>query len=222
MPRRPRRGRWRWRAGPWNAGSPGARAAGLDGSTACTIDRRCTRVAVASPCNKRAAHLILRRMSADGSSAASTGPSRTAQPWEGVRDRLHARGLRWTPQRRVLIDVLSRSDGHVTGAELIERCREADPSTVPVDRVPDPRRARGAGDRASRARRRRPRGVPRAPELRPRAPPLHPTAARRGRSTSRRRARSSRRCASERGFGSTCRTSRSPACARTARRHPRT
>jgi Fur family ferric uptake transcriptional regulator len=31
----------------------------------------------------------------------------------------------------VLIDVLSRSDGHVTGAELIERCREADPSTVP-------------------------------------------------------------------------------------------
>lgn len=70
-------------------------------------------------------------MSADGSSAAQAGTPRASAPWEGVRDRLHARGLRWTPQRRVLIDVLSRSDGHVTGAELIERCREADPSTVP-------------------------------------------------------------------------------------------
>jgi Fur family ferric uptake transcriptional regulator len=52
-------------------------------------------------------------------------------PWSAVRDRLRARGLRWTPQRRVLIDVLSRSDGHVTGAELIERCREVDPATSP-------------------------------------------------------------------------------------------
>jgi Fur family transcriptional regulator, ferric uptake regulator len=67
-------------------------------------------------------------MPPSGSSpAGSPGPS----PWQGIRDRLHARGLRWTPQRRVLIDVLSRSDGHVTGAELVERCREADPSTVP-------------------------------------------------------------------------------------------
>lgn len=54
-----------------------------------------------------------------------------AVAWADVRDRLHARGLRWTPQRRVLIDVLSRADGHVTGAELIERCREVDPSTIP-------------------------------------------------------------------------------------------
>ena len=54
-----------------------------------------------------------------------------SSPWDGIRDRLHARGLRWTPQRRVLIDVLSRSDGHVTGAELVERCREADATTVP-------------------------------------------------------------------------------------------
>lgn len=51
--------------------------------------------------------------------------------WDTVRDSLRARGLRWTPQRRVLIDVLTRSDGHVTGAELVERCREADPATVP-------------------------------------------------------------------------------------------
>jgi len=52
-------------------------------------------------------------------------------PWADVRERLHARGLRWTPQRRVLIEVLSRSDGHVTGAELVERCRDLDPATTP-------------------------------------------------------------------------------------------
>lgn len=51
--------------------------------------------------------------------------------WAGVRDRLRARGLRWTPQRRTLIEVLSRTDGHVTGAELVERCREVDPGTIP-------------------------------------------------------------------------------------------
>jgi Fur family ferric uptake transcriptional regulator len=51
--------------------------------------------------------------------------------WATVRERLHDRGLRWTRQRRVLIDVLSRSDGHVTGAELVERCRAVDPTTTP-------------------------------------------------------------------------------------------
>jgi len=51
--------------------------------------------------------------------------------WSGVRDALHDRGLRWTPQRRTLIDVLSRTNGHVTGAELVERCRELDPTTTP-------------------------------------------------------------------------------------------
>jgi len=48
-----------------------------------------------------------------------------------VRDRLRARGLRWTPQRRVLIEVLAATRGHVTGSELIERCRELDPATIP-------------------------------------------------------------------------------------------
>lgn len=51
--------------------------------------------------------------------------------WAAVRDQLRARGLRWTPQRRTLIDVLARTDGHVTGAELVERCREMDPTTTP-------------------------------------------------------------------------------------------
>ena len=53
----------------------------------------------------------------------ATGPT--------IREALHERGLRWTPQRRTLIEVLSQSDGHVTGAELVERCREIDPATIP-------------------------------------------------------------------------------------------
>jgi Fur family ferric uptake transcriptional regulator len=51
--------------------------------------------------------------------------------WATVRDRLHERGLRWTPQRRTLIEVLSRTDGHVTGSELVDRCRDLDPTTIP-------------------------------------------------------------------------------------------
>ena len=48
-----------------------------------------------------------------------------------VRERLRARGLRWTPQRRALLDVLRETDGHVTGAELVELCRSRDPETTP-------------------------------------------------------------------------------------------
>jgi Fur family transcriptional regulator, ferric uptake regulator len=51
--------------------------------------------------------------------------------WSGVRDRLHALGLRWTPQRRILLDVLAGVEGHVTGVELVERCRALDPETTP-------------------------------------------------------------------------------------------
>ncbi|MFL5675767.1 MAG: Fur family transcriptional regulator [Chloroflexota bacterium] len=51
--------------------------------------------------------------------------------WSDVRDQLRARGLRWTPQRRTLIDVLSATDGHVTGADLVARCRAVDPTTTP-------------------------------------------------------------------------------------------
>jgi Fur family ferric uptake transcriptional regulator len=58
----------------------------------------------------------------------ATAPS---SAWDGIPDRLRARGLRWTPQRRILVEVLSRTDGHVTGAELVERCRELDPGTIP-------------------------------------------------------------------------------------------
>jgi Fur family ferric uptake transcriptional regulator len=51
--------------------------------------------------------------------------------WRDVRERLRSRGLRWTPQRRTLIEVLSRSDGHLTGSQLVERCKEIDPGTIP-------------------------------------------------------------------------------------------
>ena len=52
-------------------------------------------------------------------------------PWAGIADRMRTRGLRWTPQRATVIDVLAESDGHVTAAELVERCRSRDPSTIP-------------------------------------------------------------------------------------------
>lgn len=49
----------------------------------------------------------------------------------GARARLHARGMRWTPQRRMLVEVLLATRGHVTGTELVERCRRLDPETTP-------------------------------------------------------------------------------------------
>jgi Fur family transcriptional regulator, ferric uptake regulator len=51
--------------------------------------------------------------------------------WETIPRELRARGLRWTPQRRTLVEVLAGTDGHVTGSELVERCRGVDPSTTP-------------------------------------------------------------------------------------------
>lgn len=51
--------------------------------------------------------------------------------WQLVRERLRERGLRWTPQRRRLVEVLAAARGHVSGAELVERCRRLDPDTVP-------------------------------------------------------------------------------------------
>lgn len=51
--------------------------------------------------------------------------------WDSVRSSFRARGMRWTPQRRLVLGVLSETDGHVTAAELLERCRAADPQTTP-------------------------------------------------------------------------------------------
>jgi Fur family ferric uptake transcriptional regulator len=67
-------------------------------------------------------------MAVDGS---LDGAGTAAADWSTARDLLHARGLRWTPQRRALLEVLASTDGHVTGAELVERCRAIDPATIP-------------------------------------------------------------------------------------------
>ncbi len=64
-------------------------------------------------------------------SDASVSDASDPRAWGLVRERLHAEGLRWTPQRRTLVEVLSASRGHVTGAELVERCRTKDATTTP-------------------------------------------------------------------------------------------
>jgi Fur family transcriptional regulator, ferric uptake regulator len=59
----------------------------------------------------------------------STGSLRP--PWDAVGDRLRAEGHRWTPQRRTVIEVLADVDGHISAAELVERCRARDATTIP-------------------------------------------------------------------------------------------
>ncbi len=63
-------------------------------------------------------------------SVARTSRPRTAE-WTGIRDQIRARGLRWTAQRRQILEVLESTRGHVTGSELVERCRQRDPATTP-------------------------------------------------------------------------------------------
>jgi Fur family ferric uptake transcriptional regulator len=55
----------------------------------------------------------------------------SADPWAAIPEQIRARGLRWTSQRGVLVRVLAGANGHVTGSELVERCREVDPTTTP-------------------------------------------------------------------------------------------
>jgi Fur family ferric uptake transcriptional regulator len=61
----------------------------------------------------------------------TTGPDASPGDWSAVRDQLRSRGLRWTPQRRLILDVLGATRGHVTGSEIVERCRARDPETTP-------------------------------------------------------------------------------------------
>jgi Fur family ferric uptake transcriptional regulator len=51
--------------------------------------------------------------------------------WTDIRAEIRARGLRWTAQRRRILEVLEETHGHVTGSELVERCRARDPGTTP-------------------------------------------------------------------------------------------
>ena len=58
-------------------------------------------------------------------------PARERQ-WADVGPLLRARGMRWTPQRRLLVGILAKSrGGHITATELIDRCRVADPQIIP-------------------------------------------------------------------------------------------
>ena len=60
-----------------------------------------------------------------------TASTELRAPWATVPDRFRERGLRWTPQRRAVVEVLAETAGHVTGAELVERCRARDAQTIP-------------------------------------------------------------------------------------------
>jgi Fur family ferric uptake transcriptional regulator len=62
---------------------------------------------------------------------ARAGTTATVDRWAPVRAGLRARGLRWTPQRRIVLEVLAGIDGHVTGADLVDGCRAIDPATTP-------------------------------------------------------------------------------------------
>jgi Fur family ferric uptake transcriptional regulator len=61
----------------------------------------------------------------------STKNRATPDRWAEVRQSLRARGLRWTPQRRVVLEVLAGFDGHVTATDLVDGCRALDPTTTP-------------------------------------------------------------------------------------------
>jgi len=66
--------------------------------------------------------------------ATQGGESRSQQlaaASDAVRDEFRSRGHRWTPQRRLILEVLSETEGHVTGSDLVERCRERDSYTTP-------------------------------------------------------------------------------------------
>ena len=45
------------------------------------------------------------------------GPAVEAGPWADAREALRERGLRWTPQRRLILEVLAETSGHITGAD---------------------------------------------------------------------------------------------------------
>ncbi len=64
---------------------------------------------------------------------AAPGSQRTtfADALPEIRAELRSRGQRWTPQRRLVLEVLEQTQGHVTGSELVERCREREPDVTP-------------------------------------------------------------------------------------------
>jgi Fur family ferric uptake transcriptional regulator len=65
------------------------------------------------------------------SASAGGRAGRSAAAWADLRTELRARGLRWTPQRKLILDVLAEAQGHVTGSVIVERCRAREPETTP-------------------------------------------------------------------------------------------
>ena len=61
---------------------------------------------------------------------ADPGDPTIDEAWPEVRQRLRSRGLRWTSQRRLILDVLGGASGHVTGSGIVDRCRAVDPETT--------------------------------------------------------------------------------------------
>lgn len=70
-------------------------------------------------------------MTTEGRLRSTRGAPAEPDPWPDIRAELRTRGLRWTPQRKLILDVLGASRGHVTGSEVVERCRQREPETTP-------------------------------------------------------------------------------------------
>ena len=129
--------RRRGTAGPCLLG-PGSRA---DPCTGSSVGRRGTRI--------DATHCIWSRnngrspytSSDDSRWIAPRGATAPGRPSATASSRGACAGRR---SGATLIEVLSPTDGHVTGAELVERCRELDPADHPVHGVPHPGRPRGS------------------------------------------------------------------------------
>ena len=51
--------------------------------------------------------------------------------WDDLPAVLRSRGLRWTSQRKLILDVLAETRGHVTGSDIVERCRSRQQETTP-------------------------------------------------------------------------------------------
>ncbi len=63
--------------------------------------------------------------------AGSRAATQRTLDWTTVREELRARGLRATPQRRLILDVLAEATGHVTSSEIVEQCLARDPEATP-------------------------------------------------------------------------------------------
>lgn len=66
-----------------------------------------------------------------GGTVPRPGVGNAAGPWADIRAELRTRGMRWTPQRKLILDVLGEARGHVTGSEIVERCRRREAETTP-------------------------------------------------------------------------------------------